>query len=838
MWNTWLLTGLAALLSMIGMQSGAPTADLDGWSAPVGRDQATINLVSDAITHYDIQGRQATIDYYNTPESADGEAYVFIFDEDDKLIAHINQSLLGEDIKGDLGVDSTGYDFGDSIAAATEAGHWVDYVYLNPATGNEEYKHSFVIRHDGLIFGSGWYQVLPSTETKLAGASRDTATLAFVQEALDRYDRDGREATVEYYSSPESVVGEDYIFIFDEDDILIGHYNSDLIGEDLKGDLGVDSTGYRFGDDMARADENGHWVDYVWLNPDTGMQESKHSFVIRHDGLIFGSGWYEVLPARDDAVSMLDRDDFTIHMVMQAIEKYDTDGREATLEYYSSPESAVGEWYVFIYDEDGINIAHINHDIHGRDLHGPLGTDSAGYRVGDAVLAATEEGHWVDYLFHNPVTGNEEYKHSYVIRHDGLIFGSGWYQILPSSDDDTSLLDRDDFTIHMVMQAIEKYKNEGLNATIEYYSSDESRIGQWYVFMRDEDNVSIAHPNPAVLGTQRTDAVDLTGFPYGRSIAAATEEGHWVDYVFLNLATGKHEYKHSFVIRHDGYIFGSGWYEQVPQLADPIVDRDEFTIDIVMKAIEKYDTDGREATLEYYSSPESAVGEWYVFIYDEDGINIAHINPDIHGRDLHGPLGTDSAGYRVGDAVLAATEEGHWVDYLFHNPVTGNEEYKHSYVIRHDGLIFGSGWYQILPSEDEGRLAGASRDSTTLTLVEQALDRYDAEGLEATLAYYNSPDSVVGESYVLIFDAEDKLIAHINPDLIGEDIKGDLGVDSTGYRFGESIANATEDGHWVDYVYLNPATGNEEYKHSFVIRHDGLIFGSGWYQILPSAMMQ
>jgi len=41
---------------------------------------------------------------------------------------------------------------------------------------------------------------------------------------------------------------------------------------------------------------------------------------------------------------------------------------------------------------------------------------------------------------------------------------------------------------------------------------------------------------------------------------------------------------------------------------------------------------------------------------------------------------------------------------------------------------------------------------------------------------------------------------------------------------------ATEDGHWVSYVFVNPDTGEEQRKHAWVVPHDGLIFGSGWYE--------
>ena len=123
-------------------------------------------------------------------------------------------------------------------------------------------------------------------------------------------------------------------------------------------------------------------------------------------------------------------------------------------------------------------------------------------------------------------------------------------------------------------------------------------------------------------------------------------------------------------------------------------DRGEFTVDLVRQALRRYDEEGREATVSYYNSPESAVGEWYVFIFDENDQGIAHPNQNLLGQDLKGDL----AGYRFGEVMVGAGEQGLWVDYLFLNPATGNQEFKHSWVVRHDGLLFGSGWYQVLPS--------------------------------------------------------------------------------------------------------------------------------------------
>ena len=116
-------------------------------------------------------------------------------------------------------------------------------------------------------------------------------TQALVQDAIRLYGQDGREAAIEHYSSTDSVDGQWYVFIIGGDGYTIAHYRPEIIGRDPA--LRVDSTGYFYGDDMLSATEAGKWVSYVFTNPDTGEETRKHTWVVRHDGLFFGSGWYE-----------------------------------------------------------------------------------------------------------------------------------------------------------------------------------------------------------------------------------------------------------------------------------------------------------------------------------------------------------------------------------------------------------------------------------------------------------------------------------------------------------------------------------------------------------------
>ena len=117
-----------------------------------------------------------------------------------------------------------------------------------------------------------------------------------------------------------------------------------------------------------------------------------------------------------------------------------------------------------------------------------------------------------------------------------------------------------------------------------------------------------------------------------------------------------------------------------------------YTQSIVQDAIRLYSQVGRQAAIEYYSSAENVDGQWYAFIIDGDGYTIAHFSPEMIGRDP--ALRVDSTGNFYGDEMQSATEEGKWVSYVFTNPDTGEETLKHAWIVRHDGLFFGSGWYE------------------------------------------------------------------------------------------------------------------------------------------------
>ncbi|MDE2745918.1 MAG: hypothetical protein OXI41_08015 [Chloroflexota bacterium] len=375
-------------------------------------------FVEQAIARYERDGREATLVYYNTVESIDRQWYMFIMDENDVVVAHENQELVGLTAAEVNGPD--GYPAGLMVvAAATVDGAWVDYQFNNPSDGGAEIKHSWVVRYDGMTFGSGWSESAPS-KVHAPGAF----TQSYVERALEMYRVLGREATFEYYNSRQSIDGQWYLFIHHVDGTrLVNGARADRpgwLGSNLHG-TGVDVTGYDYTADTLSIETNG-WISYVFPNPDAELQyQRKHSWIVRQGDLLFGSGWYD----RNYNLAEQDPASYARALVQDAIDRYDADGRDAVIEYHNSPESVDGEWYVSIYELDGTRLAHPFLPLGENVLDG--GPDVTGRHFREEFIAIEDRG-WVSYVFINPDSGEQEQKHTWVVRHEGLLFASGWYE--------------------------------------------------------------------------------------------------------------------------------------------------------------------------------------------------------------------------------------------------------------------------------------------------------------------------------------------------------------------------------------------------------------------------
>ena len=246
-------------------------------------------------------------------------------------------------------------------------------------------------------------------------------TRYFVQNAISQYETLGIEAVLAYYNSTQSIDGQWYVFIIDENDLVIGDPDPGRIGLDMNGSAGTDVNGYHFGPELLSATEDGKWVSYVYRNPesgdiasgDFGELELKNVWVVRHDGLLFASGWY------------IGADEFARRLVTSALSEFQSGGLEATLAYFAEPESALagldtaiayynqaetvdGKWSAFIADPTGKIVAHSNPALIGSDLQELFGA---------GAIEATEGGNWV----------TTDAVRMWVADADGFVFGSGWH---------------------------------------------------------------------------------------------------------------------------------------------------------------------------------------------------------------------------------------------------------------------------------------------------------------------------------------------------------------------------------------------------------------------------
>ena len=124
------------------------------------REQAQA-MVAKAIALYDAKGKAAfeIMDQGAASGFRQDDLYIFVIGTgpDARVVAHgLDRGRIGEIVAALK--DSRGNAYGKALlAGATAEGAWVDYSRVNPQSGKEEPKSSWVVRHDGYIFGCGVY---------------------------------------------------------------------------------------------------------------------------------------------------------------------------------------------------------------------------------------------------------------------------------------------------------------------------------------------------------------------------------------------------------------------------------------------------------------------------------------------------------------------------------------------------------------------------------------------------------------------------------------------------------------------------------------------------------
>ncbi len=132
---------------------------------------------------------------------------------------------------------------------------------------------------------------LLSTEFAMTDQKQDVK--AVVVGAMELYDVYGVKS-FDMITTDKNYIknGEAYPFVLSGDlGIIVAHgYKADVVGLPPSGlpdaNLSIEQM-------QVELKENGSvWIQYTWENPDTGDDAPKTSYLVAHEGYVFGSGFY------------------------------------------------------------------------------------------------------------------------------------------------------------------------------------------------------------------------------------------------------------------------------------------------------------------------------------------------------------------------------------------------------------------------------------------------------------------------------------------------------------------------------------------------------------------
>jgi signal transduction histidine kinase len=116
-------------------------------------------------------------------------------------------------------------------------------------------------------------------------------------------------------------------------------------------------------------------------------------------------------------------------------------------------------------------------------------------------------------------------------------------------------------------------------------------------------------------------------------------------------------------------------------------------------------------------------------------------------------------------------------------------------------------------------------------MVERAILFYDTQGAADAFATFTmaQPPYRDRDLYIFVFDTKGVILAHAGqPELVGQNMMEVRDANDVPL-IRRMVEQATENGVWVDYVFQDPLTGEPAPKSSWVVLHDGYVFGTGIY---------
>jgi len=222
-----------------------------------------------------------------------------------------------------------------------------------------------------------------------------------------------------------------------------------------------------------------------------------------------------------------------------------------------------GQMYIFVYNYNGINLAH------GDDPKNFVGKNKLDYRdqYGTPVVIlltkiAKRGGGFLHYYWRNSQTNQLEYKTAYVKPIDNNTFiGSGIYENIATPQTQDIRIEELKSFVH---EAIAYYKQYGEKAAFKEFDNTSGKFkrGNLIVFVGNFQGICVASSDPSLIGRNDLDTTDAFGTPFVKMfIEAANNGGGVITYYWTNYQTKKNEIKIVYVEKlSDEYLIGAGNY--------------------------------------------------------------------------------------------------------------------------------------------------------------------------------------------------------------------------------------------------------------------------------------